>query len=199
MPTAYNAALNRVNADTCPLLPAAAAGDTPEQRHMGAHFTAHDSTETYPRGGAVTSTQQHSKATGVLCRQQVGQLGYCSSSPPHCRQHKISRHPKHVICTQLTHTQQASRVLSSMASAPQPCICSHSAQPAKLLHANTIILFINHWKQRSSGKTCLSPQFFTARRDIRKLDFLSIHACSASNEHASRCIWILAICLCVRH
>jgi hypothetical protein len=128
----------------------------------------------------------------------VGKLGCCSSTPPHCRKHKISRQRKHVICTQLTQTQQASRVLSSMASALQPYICTHSAQPAQLLHANTILRFINHSKQRSSGKTCLSPQFFTARRDIRKLDFLSIHACSASNEHASRCIWILAIYLYVR-
>jgi hypothetical protein len=139
------------------------------------HFAPHNTIENATWDRVVISTQQHSKATGAVCKQQVGKLGYCCSAPRTSITPKLSRYRNLVICTQLNQAGQASRVHSGMASTPQPCIFPHNAQPALLLHANTIIIFVFHSKQRSSSKTCLSPQFFTARRDMRKLDFLSNH------------------------
>ena len=152
----------------------------------------HNSIETPPWHRAVISTQQHSKATGAICRHQVNKLGCCSSAPHNSSTPKISKVGKHDFGTQLNQAGQAPRVHFGMASAPQPWIFPHNTQPALLLHANTINIFMYHSKQRSRSKYCLSPPFLTARRDIRKLDFQSTHACSASIEHANRCIWILA-------
>lgn len=155
----------------------------------------HNSIETPPWHRALISTQQHSKATGAICRHQVNKLGCCCSTPHNSNTTKISILRKHVFGTQLNQAGQASRVHFGMASASQPWIATHNTQPALLLHANTFHIFMCHSKQRSRSKTCLSPPFLTARRDIRKLVFQSTHACSASIEHANRCIGILATSL----
>lgn len=136
----------------------------------------HNSIETPPWHRAVISTQQHSKATGAVCRHQVNKLGCCCSTPHNSNTTEILILRKHVFGTQLNQAGQASRVHFGMASASQPWISTHNTQPALLLHANTFNIFMCHSKQRSRSKSCLSPPFLTARRYVNSFSRAHTHA-----------------------
>lgn len=161
-------------------------------------LAARSSTENHAVSRDVNTAQQHSRATGAGCSQQVCKQCCCCSIPSDLNSPKLSRTTKHVNCRQLKQAGQASRVHTRMTSTQQPCMCTHSDQPALLPHAITFKFYTKHSERCNSNKSCVTPQFLTARRDIRKLKYLDTHACSAPFEHVSRTIWISAISLTVR-